>query len=390
MENQSTLLSLRELKRKEAQKRYRAVGVAMFVIAAGLLIVRTVSVIIGSIVYAGEVKDELLVDTVFELVFSVLVQIVILLTVTFLIYKIALKMKPREVLEFSNFRKTKWFNIALSIPLGILALFVTIGVSTFWVVVVTTLGYNNSGSATVLPDVFNPGLFILQLTLTALLPGICEEFAVRGGFFTTMNKSYRGRTFYFIMAIAFGLFHQNIMQVFYTALFGAVMAFVLVKTKSIFPCIIIHFFNNATSVYLDYAEAYRWPGGEIMNTIFSGIMENFGVVFFTFLVILAAFIGLLVLLHHLNPSEKRPVTQQARPGFSHSGWADYLRQNTEAKRSPYPYAVPNESIATPVAIPEPPVEERYKPSLRDNAFYIGAIVITALFTVFSFVWGWFY
>ena len=33
-------------------------------------------------------------------------------------------------------------------------------------------------------------------------------------------------------------------------------------------------------------------------------------------------------------------------------------------------------------------EDLYKPSIKDNAFYFGAIAVSALTTVFSFIFGW--
>jgi len=413
MDNLTNLVTLSAAD-AESQKRYRAVGFAMFFIAVSLLLVRTAAYLIGSVVYEGELENEILVDTLFDLGFSLAVQIGVLLVGVFLIYKYALRMNAREILKFSNFRNTKWFNYALSVPLGILALFVTIGVSTAWLVFIIAMGYTPRSSGELMPEVFNPGLFLLALFLTAVLPGVCEEFAMRGGFFTTMKKSYKGGFFYIVMAIAFGLFHQNILQVFYTALFGAVMAFIVVKTKSIYPCMIVHFLNNGTSVYLSYAEEYGWFGGDILNTIFNGILENFALVFLSYLLVLGAFIGLLVLMNFLNPSDKAKKKRAAAPyagyyggypgyGGYNQGYGGYPRgygnyNQGYGYQSPYPNTAaitPNAAEEHAAAAPDAEGKEGtaaklYKPSLRDKAFLIGAIVTTALFTVFSFVWGLFY
>lgn len=78
------------------QRRFRASGIVMFSVALGLLIAR----IVASLMYrvgAG--------DTLVDVVFTCLVQIVFLGVVPFFIYKIALRESPRGIFELSNFRK---------------------------------------------------------------------------------------------------------------------------------------------------------------------------------------------------------------------------------------------------------------------------------------------
>ena len=363
MDNQNTLLQKASL--PPEQKTYRVVGIAMFAVAAALLAVRTVSHLISSAVFAGEVRDEVLVNLIFEVAFSIAVQAGILLAGVFLIYKRALKKSAREVLEFSNFRRTKGINYALAVPIGFLALFVTLGFSTIWRFIIIMFGYTPTAPADTYTDTFNPGIFILELFLIAVLPGICEEFAIRGGLLSTMRKSFKGRQFYIIMALAFGLFHQNITQVFYTALFGGAMAFLAVKSRSIYPCMIVHFLNNGISMYLGYAEHYGWFAGGLYDFIWDNL---FIYIFVVFPMLTAGIIGLLAAVAKLNQgSGESSVVSGQWPVVS-----GQLKEDGSMPR------IPN------------PEEGLYRPTLADNAFFIGAIVIAALFTVFSFVWGLFY
>jgi len=365
------------------QKRYRTVGIAMFTVAAGLLLVRTITYLIALYAPVAE-ENQAAFDVFLNVLFTVLVQVVVLLVAVFLIYKHSLKLKTRGILEFSNVRPAKWYNYALAVPIGILALFVAIGLSAFWRVLIGALGYNFNATSS-MPATFSPGLFILEIVLIAVLPAICEEFAMRGGFFTTMKRSFKGVRLYFIMAIAFGLFHQNIRQVFYTAVFGAVMAFLLIKTKSIWPCIIVHFLNNFTSVYLDYAGAYGWFGGSVLDYIFTLVVESFGRALLIYLLILAAFAALLVLTGYLNSARflKRKKNAILDSGFNHTH-GRVVPIGAEDKEKVRELGLEEEVYGQKLP------DNLYKPTLRDNAFYIGAIVAAGIFTVFSFIWGLFY
>ena len=294
-------------------------------------------------------------------------------------------MNAREVFAFSNFQKTKWFNYALVVPIGIAGIFVTMGVSSAWMVIITLLGFNRPSVGSTLPDTFSPSLFLLQIFLVAVLPSICEEFAMRGGLFTVLRKSYRGGIFYILMAAAFGLFHQNITQLAYTALFGALMAFVVVKTKSVYPAMIIHFVNNGLSVYFTFASRYGWVGEGIFNLINAGIVYNPFLVMGSFVLISAALSGLLVLLHYVNANKnlrkKKDVILSS--GFDHTHNRVVLVGDADRNTA-------RELEMEKEVFGGKEKEELYKPTLSDNAFFIGAMVTAGVFTVFSFVWGLFF
>jgi membrane protease YdiL (CAAX protease family) len=360
-------------------QRFYVVGLAMFVAAAGLLLVRLLSYYLP--LPENTAAEILVADTIF----SVLTQIVIMYLATFLIYKLVLKMSVKEVFAFSNYRKTKWYNCLLAVPLGILALFVTVGLSTLWLIILVILGFTPGGGAFPHPEVFNPGFFILQILLTAVLPAVCEEFVMRGGLFTVMKKSYKGSVLFVLMGVAFGLFHQNIQQVFYASVFGGVMAFLMLKCKSVWPCVIVHFMNNFSSVYLDYAEKYGWFGGRIMPSIQTQMQTNFGQLMLLYIVVVGAFVGILVLFHYLNSVRvlKKKKETILDSGYNHTQNRVVLvgEENQEKVRE-----LDMEQEVYGGKLPE----VRYKPTLKDKAFFIGAIVITTAYTLFSFIFGLFY
>ncbi len=90
--------------------------------------------------------------------------------------------------------------------------------------------------------------FPLALIIIALAPAICEELMFRGYVLGAMSGKYNPRTAIIISAAIFGIYHMSISKFFTTALIGGLICYVAVKSKSIFPGMLMHFTNNALSV----------------------------------------------------------------------------------------------------------------------------------------------
>ena len=247
MENQIALYHER-VEGIDRKKQYRLMALLTFCVAVALPLVRLLS-------YYLPIENELLSD----LAFTLPMQIGVMVVMPVLFYKFAFKQNVRGMLAFSGFHRTKWYNLLLAVPIGICCHVVTIGVSNLWQSMLIALGYTHGSSS--MPETFSAGALILSLFLTGVLPGFCEEFFNRGGLLTTLRGSFPLRITMVLMGIEFGLFHQNITQVFYTALFGALMAFLTLKLKSIYPAMIVHFVNNSVSVVNDYCDEYGFFGG---------------------------------------------------------------------------------------------------------------------------------
>lgn len=92
----------------------------------------------------------------------------------------------------------------------------------------------------------NYELILLFFSL-AVVPAFVEEFMFRGMILS--NLLPYGRTTAIVgSALLFGLMHQNPQQFFYTTAAGLVLGWVYVRTQSIWPCVLLHFFNNFQSV----------------------------------------------------------------------------------------------------------------------------------------------
>ena len=92
-------------------------------------------------------------------------------------------------------------------------------------------------------------------TLGAIIPPlifapIFEELLFRGLIFK--NNKPLGELFAIIVSgLFFGLWHQNLPQVCTTAFMGMFFCFIYLRTKSIFPAMLAHFFNNLVVVIRD-------------------------------------------------------------------------------------------------------------------------------------------
>lgn len=95
------------------------------------------------------------------------------------------------------------------------------------------------------------GSLLYSLFLIALTPAICEEIFMRG----VVLHGHRGLPVWkvaILNGVLFGLFHNNFDQMFYAAAFGAILAFVVLYTDSIYPAVLMHFVMNGLSVLGDF------------------------------------------------------------------------------------------------------------------------------------------
>jgi len=349
---------------KKKQKNFRAVGYALFAVAMGLLIARILSNLLYG--YLDGKMSELTLEIVIDVVFTVLVQVVSLVIIPFTIYKLTLKTTTKDVLFMSNYAKTDWRICLCAFGIGACGLFVTMFVSTIWQSILISFGYSYS-SSTVMPDSFNFFHFLLMMTLTAVLPALCEEFVNRGLFLNVLRNSFGVPLTIVLAGIGFGLFHQHVSQVFYTALMGALLAYLVLTTKSIWPAVIVHFTNNALSVVLDFWDTYNLFGSnpyDIINTLIQTAP----------IVILLFVAGCVALIFLLLKTIKRIHARSFSDKFLKMLSGEIIDGNAIS------------GIASPYVTAD---FARYKPCAKDWVFYIGAVFVTVINTLFTFIWGLF-
>lgn len=112
---------------------------------------------------------------------------------------------------------------------------------------------------------------ILGYVNIALVPAFIEEFAFRGvvlGFLRKHSDSFA----VVASAILFGLFHGNFVQIPFAFIGGLMFGFLLVKTNSLLPGMIVHFINNAFSVTLDILVTSNALSENSVNLIYTAIL----------------------------------------------------------------------------------------------------------------------
>lgn len=139
------------------------------------------------------------------------------------------------------------------IILAILHPIINSGVSTVWSTVVRLTGFTPTLSDT--PIYFTFGEFFVAFLLTAIAPAFFEEITNRGLVLSSSGGSVHKRVL--LSGLLFALMHQNVMQTGYTFVGGVMMAYLVAYTGSIFPAMLVHFFNNFIVVLRYYSSSYN-------------------------------------------------------------------------------------------------------------------------------------
>lgn len=94
------------------------------------------------------------------------------------------------------------------------------------------------------------GMNLITLLSTAVEPPLAEEFLFRGVILGVLRRY--GDGFAVLMSsVLFGLMHGNFVQIPFAFIVGLILAFVTVRTNSLLPGMLIHFFNNFLAVFYD-------------------------------------------------------------------------------------------------------------------------------------------
>lgn len=96
------------------------------------------------------------------------------------------------------------------------------------------------------------GYYFLNLFLLGIMPAICEELIFRGMIFQGLKEKFKPFTSVLLTALLFALMHQNIIQFIYPFILGFVLTVVMDKTNNLLYPMLIHGFNNFTTITIDF------------------------------------------------------------------------------------------------------------------------------------------
>ncbi len=222
---------------------------------------------------------------------------------------------PNEKIGFA--KCARWVGFGMLCCIG--ADFVVSGV----IALFNVFGYDLDVPESLVPS--SPFACVTTIVATAIVPALCEEFAMRCCSLGLM-RNY-GKAFGVVsVSIIFGLLHGNVVQFVFAGLVGLIVGYATVKTGSIWPAIFIHGCNNAMSAIGDVAEYAAGNNSGLMNSIASfaektleaDLDELLTIVMFGFWIVAGAICIIFMLVKGEFKNEK---TNARELPYSNSIWS---------------------------------------------------------------------
>jgi len=245
-------------------------------------------------------------DNVLSWLFSFLVQCIGMGLIPFVLYKQWIKGSVKE--DFHLQTKINPLYYLIAVLLGFLLYYVTMGVSLIYQNLLILLGFKH---VTTSVGVVYSGWEVLAMEFitVAILPAFFEEFVDRGLLMSVFRNEEDERKKLILMAVIFALAHQNITQTGYTIVGGLVLAFMALKTKSIWPGVIIHFINNGINVILDYSSQKQNFVGKIYDEFQTFLSNNIFLIMATWIATGFIIVYLLKIADKISKKEKKEEVQ---------------------------------------------------------------------------------
>ena len=322
-----------------------------------------------------------------DYIFTIAVQIFVLFGLSIFGFAKLNKKSIKQVLNGYGFQKISFKSVFLCLLIGIVIYFLNSYIATFFYELLSLFGYSISGSP--VPKEYPFYLLIINLIFTAVLPGICEETVHRGMLFSEMKK--KSVIFAIVMSsLLFGLLHINIYQFFYASILGVILAILTLSTQSIFPAMIVHFMNNALNVYFVFAHVNNLFSAKVVNFLFSSVSTNstFGFSFYLLFFLFLLF-ALYVLYVELVKETAKKRVQKFQNSFgkflARKIYFEELDKMKNGEKLSNEYAIEENDIS--IFFGQKQEKNDKKHSFYSKLFLFGAIFLSSLTTLFTFIWG---
>ncbi len=191
------------------------------------------------------------------------VSLIVSSIIAFGIYYLICKGRKQNIFEHCQFAKISMKNALMLVPTGVSLVFI----NSFLLNILNKTGLleNAFDKHTALMEQLLGGNTLVVFLSVAVAAPLIEEVIFRGLIFKELRKNMSIKWAILIQAILFGLYHMQLVQGIYSFLMGILFGLVCVWLKSIWPAVILHLFNNLTSVILskmnnlDVLEALEIP-----------------------------------------------------------------------------------------------------------------------------------
>ena len=332
------------------------------------------------------------IPAVWGYVLNGVIQIGLMLSLPLFLFSFLQRQKVSKTIKDYGFNKIGLKTILLSFVAGIIVYLITIFVATFFSAILALFGYENSSSGVMTSYPF--WLLILELFVSAVLPGICEEVAHRGMLLNGYKKTGVKRAI-ILSGLLFGLMHLNIEQFFYATIIGVFFGFVAYFTDSIFPTMIMHFTNNAISTFMGYASVNNLPIYNSFNSFISSILGGSAILsifmMFLFILILVGIMYLIVMAMFKDTRLKSmaKVADQAVKDELRRRLMEGINDAEDVKK--YDNidvdlkTFGNNKIFSIVL--RTGYKNVYTPTFRDNIFLYVNLFLGIAITISTFIWG---
>lgn len=208
-----------------------------------------------------------------EYISTFAIQIMTMFAVPVLLYTLLISKNTKKTFEDFGFKKISSKTLLITLILGIVLYLLNLFVSSFFYGILDLFNYDTMSSPATIK--LTKGFLIKEFMLSAILPGFCEEILHRGLILHSGKKCGNTRYVLIISSILFGLVHLNIGQFFYAFILGLFIGYIALVTNSIFPAMIVHFMNNALSIYFSYGIYLNWPFANFFDKITIFLNSNF-------------------------------------------------------------------------------------------------------------------
>jgi membrane protease YdiL (CAAX protease family) len=300
-------------------------------------------------------------DNASSWLFSFLTQVIGMGVIPFVLYKLWIKGDFKA--DFHISKKIPVMNYVIAVAIGFLLYYLTMGVSMIYQSFLISLGYTHvtTGVGTIYSGW---EVLVMELLTVAVLPGFFEEFYNRGLLLTVFENEKDDRKVIIILAVFFALFHQNIVQTGYTLVGGLIFAFMIIKTRSIWPGVIVHFLNNAMSVIIDYSTQKGNYVGYVYEMYREFMYNNILIIFASWIAVAFVIAWLLKSMAAINKKQRMAEEEQKRL--------------VDMSQSIYQLFGPAKSESQAV---------QKKTALWEYGLVIAAGVMCLAVTAFTFIWG---
>lgn len=338
-----------------------------------------------------------------------LIQIGFMFLVPLVLYKLLCKKKTKEVFKEFNVKKINFKAILITILIGFIVYFLNLAIASSFNIFIYGTGYDPSfgmSSATTSYPTIN---FIRDIIITAILPGICEEFCHRGLLVNGYKQLGMKKTI-ILVGFLFGLMHLNIEQFFYASVIGMFLTFLVYVTGSIIPSMIVHFMNNFMGLYLTFASFHNLPLGKFSEKLGNALVNSDAfLAFIAIIFVVILFLGLLAFLVYVlmkntrvkqfeKLAQKAIEKKQREELFNEfnldANEIDKAEGKTEDEKMPEVVFKnrPNglRGVIVDINFTNNMLEGEYfikKPSLKDKIFLYGTIFIGVVITISTLIWG---